>query len=164
MMETLFYILGALSLLAIVAVIWDVFYRERTGKLILEKAHPNPSRKPQKGDTVEIFINGQWNRQATVTAVCQSYLVLYDSVRCPIDHRGRFYAIGEDANGNEIVYMSKCDKGKYSHVRQAERIRQAFNVPEDYDFLTPADDGRTVTDIFKGIKEKQPEIIEEGIE
>mgnify|MGYP000030266658 CR=1 FL=1 len=145
--------------LAIIGMIWFAGWNEHIGGKILDCFFPCADL--QKSDKVEIFINGKWNRTATVTACCQSYLTVYNAVRCPIDYRGTFYAIGEDANGNVMVYLA--DRRNYRFVKRAEAIRKICHIYDNYDLLTPADDGRTITDIFSGIKERKPEIIEEGL-
>lgn len=112
--------------------------------------HCFPVTYPTKGSQVDIYINGTWNRRATVTSCCHSYIVLYDAVRCPVDHRGNFYAIGEDANGNELVYV---DDARHWHmVKRAEWVRKIFNTPEDYATFTPFDDNRSSDDVFSGVK------------
>lgn len=150
----------AIIALILLVVAWFGGGNEYAGGKLLECLFPCPAL--QKGDQVEIFINGKWNRTATVTACCQSYLTVYDAIRCPIDYRGAFYAIGEDANGNTLVYLA--DRSHYRLVGRAEAIRKICHIYDNYELLTPADDGRTITDIFSGVKERQPEIIEEGLE
>ena len=131
MIDVIFILIAIVALVTVMAVL----LREDIGMFLLTKVFPSSGRKPQKGDLVDIFVNGEFNRRATVTACCQSYLSLYESVRCPIDHRGAFYAIGEDINGNEIAYMA--DRRHYRLVKHAERVRKIFGVGEDFDFLPP---------------------------
>ena len=96
-------ILTALLILAIVALAWIFLgLGERFGSFVLHNLFP--TTYPSKGERVDVYINGVWNRTATVTACCYDFIVILDAVRCPVDYRGRFYAIGEDANGNILVY------------------------------------------------------------
>ena len=122
-----------------------------------------PTTYPIRGDQVDVYINGEWNRTATVTACCHDFLVLFDAVRCPIDYRGTFYAIGEDANGNTLVYVD--DKRHWHLVRRAEWIRKACRMPQEYATFLPDDDSKPMKDLLSAIKEPEakPEIIEEGM-
>ena len=153
--------LSIIALIGLFVVTWFLGGFELMGSFILNTCFP--TTYPTKGDKVCVFINGQYNRTATVTACCTDYMVLYDAVRCPIDNRGRFYAIGEDANGNILVYVD--DLKHWRLVKRAEWIRKIFNAPEEYATMTPFDDGRTREEIFPGVKaaEKLPEISEEGM-
>lgn len=118
-----------------------------------------PTKIISKGDKVEVFINGEWNRTATVTAVCHSYFTLYDAIRCPIDYRGQFYAWGEDANGNLLEYVA--DPNDHKRIKSAEAIRKMCKLGDCYDNFKPEDDARPLDEIFANIKEKAKEEGEE---
>lgn len=151
-----------ITVLIVVSVVtWLMGGFELMGSFILNTCFP--TTYPTKGDKVYVFINGLYNRKATVTACCTDYMVLYDAVRCPIDVRGCFYAIGEDANGNVLVYVDELKHWRL--VRRAEWIRKLFNAPEEYATFMPFDDGRTREEIFPGVKvaEKVPEVSVEGM-
>ena len=111
-----------------------------------------PTKLISKGDKVEVFINGEWNRTATVTATCHDYFTLYDAVRCPIDYRGQFYAIGEDANGNILEYVAH--PADHRRIKSAEIIRKVCKLDDCYDNFKPEDDARPLTEVFANIKEK----------
>ena len=146
--------------ICIVLVAWFLGLNEWFGRWILHTVFP--TTYPMRGDQVEIFINGQWNRRATVTACCYSYLAIYDAIRCPIDYRGGFYAIGENANENTIVYV---DDLKHWHlVRRAEWIRKVCNVPNEFATFVPYDDDKPMSEILKGVKDPvKSEISVEGM-
>ena len=89
------------------------------------------------GEKVVIFLNGKYNRTATITKVGAEYLYIYGgSVKLPIDYRGRFYGYGVDTNdGSRIVFLKY--RKHYRLVRLAEYIRKCFCVIEDEDNLVP---------------------------
>lgn len=148
-------ILIAIVLLAIFIIAWFCGLNTEIGRFILD--HLFPTTYPCKGDQVDIYINGGWNRRATVTACCQKFLVVYGSVSCPIDYRGRFYAIGIDADDNTLVYV---DKTLWHLVKRAELIRKICNVPDEYGTFPPSDEGKANCEIFPGVRdpENAPEI------
>lgn len=129
--------------------------------------HMFPATYPGKGDMVDVYINGQWNRTATVTACCHEYLVLFDAIRCPIDYRGAFYAIGKDADGNVITYVDSATH--WHQVKYAERLRKVLGLPDEFGTFTPVDDKRPTEEVFSGIKEavqdenEESEVIDESI-
>ncbi|RHK53065.1 hypothetical protein DW060_00985 [Leyella stercorea] len=89
------------------------------------------------GEKVVIFLNGEYNRTATITKVGAEYLYIYGgSVKLPVDYRGRFYGYGVDTNdGSRIVFLKY--RKHYRLVRLAEYIRKCFCVIEDEDNLVP---------------------------
>ena len=149
-------ILTALLIMVIIMMAWNYLgLKECVGGFVLHRLFP--CTYPHKGDRVDVFINGVWNRTATVTACCYDYIVILNAVRCPIDYRGRFYAIGEDANGNILVYVDK----RHKHlVKRAEQIRKICNVPDEYGTFQPSDEGKANCEIFPGVKDpaNAPEI------
>lgn len=153
-MDNVIMILTALLILSILVMGWVFFgLGEHIGTFIL--SHLFPTTYPQKGDKVDVYINGSWNRNATVTACCYDYIVILDAVRCPVDYRGRFYAIGVDANDNVLVYVDK----RHKHlVKRAELIRKICSVPDDFATFNDEDEGRDPREIFKGIKDVGDEV------
>lgn len=142
-------------LLAIFTISWFLGLNITIGRYILDNIMP--TTYPANGDQIDIYINGGWNRRATVTACCQTFLVVYGAVSCPIDYRGRFYAIGTDANDNILVYV---DKTLWHLVKRAELIRKICNVPDEYGTFQPSDEGKANCEIFPGVKDpaNAPEI------
>ena len=152
-MATLIIIFSAICLLLVA---WFLGLNEVVGRWVLY--HSFPTTYPHRGDQVDIFINGQWNRKATVTACCFDFLAIYDAIRCPIDYRGAFYAIGEDANGNMIVYVD--DVRHWHLVRRAELIRKACKMAQEFATFPPDDDNKPIKDIFPGVKDSGDEVPE----
>lgn len=156
-MATMITILGAICVLLVA---WFLGLNEDVGRWVLN--HFFPTTYPLRGDQVDIYINGQWNRRATVTACCYDYLAIYDAIRCPIDYRGGFYAIGEDANENVIFYVDEVRHWRL--VSRAELIRKVCKVPSEFATFVPYDDNRPITEILKGVKDApKSEISVEGM-
>lgn len=96
-----------------------------------------PQATLQQGDKAVIFLNGRYNRTATISKVEVEYLYIYDGrVKLPLDYRGRFYGYGVDTNdGSRLVFLKY--RKHYRLVRLAEYIRKCFRVIEDEANLVP---------------------------
>lgn len=96
-----------------------------------------PQATLQQGDKAIIFLNGRYNRTATISKVVADSVYLYDNrVKLPLDYRGRFYGWGVDTNdGSKLVFLKY--RKHYRLVRLAEYIRKCFCVIEDEDNLVP---------------------------
>lgn len=127
----------ACTVLAVVVVlyaIWLVGGREWIGEKV---ARLLPHETLSKGDKAHIYLNGRYNRTATLSKVVVDAVYIYDNkVRLPLDYRGRFYGIGLDLNdGSRLAYLPK--RGYYSLIRVAELLRRLFNLDEDESNLNP---------------------------
>lgn len=105
----------AVLLLVVLVLLWGFLF-----KLIL------PKRYSAVGDKVSIFLDGIYNREATITGIGQEKVVIYETLPLPLEYRNKFYAVGCDSNGVEIWYMA--DKSLYWLVPYAERIRKRYKV------------------------------------
>ncbi len=96
-----------------------------------------PQATLQQGDKAVIFLNGRYNRTATISKVVADSVYLYDNrVKLPLDYRGRFYGWGVDTNdGSRLVFLKY--RKHYRLVRLAEYIRKCFRVIEDEANLVP---------------------------
>lgn len=96
-----------------------------------------PQATLQQGDKAVIFLNGRYNRTATISKVVADSVYIYDNrIKLPLDYRGRFYGWGVDTNdGSRLVFLK--DRKHYRLVRLAEYIRKCFCVIEDEDNLVP---------------------------
>lgn len=96
-----------------------------------------PQATLQKGDKAVIFLNGRYNRTATISKVVADSVYLYDNrIKLPLDYRGRFYGYGIDTNdGSRLVFLKY--RKHYRLVRLAEYIRKCFCVIGDEDNLIP---------------------------
>lgn len=96
-----------------------------------------PHAPLKTGDKAAIYLNGKYNRTATVTKVTVEYVYIYDNmVKLPVDFRGRFYAIGVDTtDASKVVFLT--NRGHYRLIRVAELIRKVFALVDDESNLTP---------------------------
>lgn len=96
-----------------------------------------PKQPLQKGDKAHIYLNGRYNRTATLTGVEVAGVRIYGGrVLLPVDYRGGFYAIGTDRNdGSRLVYLA-CRR-YYRLVKAAEFVRKVFVAYDDDCNLTP---------------------------
>lgn len=98
-----------------------------------------PKNHSQKGDIVDIFLNGKYNRTATITKISADKIYIYNNaLSLVLDYRGRFYGIGVDPNdGSRLIYVG--NRKHYRFIRLAEMIRKAFAVMDDVDNLEATD-------------------------
>lgn len=96
-----------------------------------------PHARINKGDKVHIYLNGRYNRTATLSKVAADEVYIYDDkVKLPLDYRGRFYAIGTDkCDGSRLIYLTK--RNYYRLIRVAEIIRKVFALMDDETNLNP---------------------------
>lgn len=96
-----------------------------------------PADALQKGDKAHIYLNGRYNRTATLSKVTTDSVYIYDNkVKLPLDYRGRFYGIGVDnQDGSRLLYLS--NRSYFRLIRVAELIRKAFRLIEDETNLNP---------------------------
>lgn len=83
------------------------------------------------GDKVAIYLNGRYNRTATITKVTANKVFIYDNrIDLPLNYRGRFYGVGiSGGDGSRLVYVG--NRNHYPFVRTAEIIRKVFSLQED---------------------------------
>ncbi len=97
-----------------------------------------PKDRMSVGDKVNVFMNGEYNRTATITRIKADTLYIYDTIPLPIAYRGSFYATGVcQDDGSKLVFVKT--RKYYKFVRVAEIIRKAFNVIDDTDNLQPTE-------------------------
>lgn len=96
-----------------------------------------PQATLQKGNKAVIFLNGRYNRMATISKIEVDSVYLYENrVKLPLDYRGRFYGYGVDvSDGSRLVFLKY--RQHYRLVRLAEYIRRCFCVIEDEANLIP---------------------------
>ena len=123
-MSILVYILAAL-LLACFVIAWCYGgLRENMGDVNMRMF---PARTVRKGGKIEIVVDGDYNRTATISKVLSDKFYIYGSVELPISYRGTFYALGfDEVDGSKLIYV--VDRKDLRYVRLAELVRKAFNV------------------------------------
>lgn len=135
-----------LAFVAVLCAIWLVGGREWIGDKVAKFL---PHETLSKGDKAHIYLNGRYNRTATLTRVVADAVYIYDNkVKLPLDYRGRFYGMGVDSNdGSRLIYLS--NRSYYRLIRVAELIRKVFNLIEDESNLNPdyAEDEQLITEI-----------------
>nr|DAF67722.1 MAG TPA: hypothetical protein [Caudoviricetes sp.] len=129
-------------LIAIAALLILVFFfkygglKETLGESLLSAL---PKCFKQKGERVDIFLNGKYNRTATIDRVSQDKIIIYGRLPLPLDYRGRFYGVGVDqSDGSKLVYLG--NRKHYRFVKLAELIRKAFDVMDEVENLMADDD------------------------
>ena len=86
-----------------------------------------PKRYSAVGDKMSIFLDGVYDRDATITGIGLDRVLIYDNkLPLPLAYRGRFYAVGCDRDGIELWYMA--DKRLYWLVPYAEKIRKRYKL------------------------------------
>ena len=110
------------------------------------------------GDVVDIFVDGVYNRSATLTGCTNDRVVIYGSVPLPLDYRGKFYGVGFDENGTEIWYLHT--KRHFWLVRLAERVRKLYRLLPYPGQLLPVGDNLQPMDASETAKQ-EPEPVEE---
>lgn len=97
-----------------------------------------PVERLKKGDKVDVFLDGKYNRTATITGVTFGSMLIYDRLPLPVDYRGTFYATGVDQNdGSKLVYVK--NRKHFKLVRAAELVKKIFSVPDDAENLKQDD-------------------------
>lgn len=77
---------------------------------------------------VNIYLDGKYNRTATITDVRRAFLTVYERLPLPIDYRGKFYATGRMSDGHTLMFLRR--KKLYFLMRFAELIRKLVHTPE----------------------------------
>lgn len=131
------YVMIACTVLAVVVVlyaIWLVGGREWIGEKV---ARLLPHETLSKGDKAHIYLNGRYNRTATLSKVVADAVYIYDNkVKLPLDYRARFYGMGVDLNdGSRLVFIA--NRRHYRLIRVAELIRKVFGLQNEDGNLNP---------------------------
>ena len=116
-----------------VMVLWWIYggLKETVGDMLMGLFPGDPIRL---NDKAEIFLNGKYNRKATITDISADKVVIYGKLPLPVDYRGKFYAVGVDtSDGSKLIYLK--NKKYYRYVKAAEIIRKAVSVLDDEQML-----------------------------
>mgnify|MGYP001540318307 FL=1 len=52
-----------------------------------------PKEHLKQGEKIHVYINGKYDRHATITSVSDDSVSIYGAVSLPVDYRGSFYAL-----------------------------------------------------------------------
>lgn len=99
--------------------------------------HISPIDIIRKGRCTRVYVDGKFNREATITSITPAYLTVYDKLPLPIHYRGRFYATGRMSDGHTIMFLGK--RKLYILMRFVEFIRIISRIPEFTDQM-PVED------------------------
>lgn len=140
------YIIFAMAVTAIIVVLWATGVWEWIGSKVAKLL---PATPLQKGDKTHIYLNGRYNRTATISKVTADRVFIYNNkIRLPLDYRGRFYGIGvAPDDGSRLVFLAK--RSHYRLIRVAELIRKVFRLIEDENNLNPdySDNEQLLTEV-----------------
>ena len=125
---------AVMGVIVLICGLWLVGGREWLGSRF---ANLLPRDTFQQGDKAHVYLNGKYNRTATLSKVVADAIYIYDNqVRLPLDYRGRFYGIGVDPkDGSRLVYLHT--RKYYRLIRVAELIRKVFALIDDESNLNP---------------------------
>lgn len=105
--------------------------------LIMHYANLFLPKDPVKpGKKAHIYMDGRYNRTATVSRIEEDCIYLYDKFPVPLHYRGKFYSVGKMSDGHTLMYLGK--KKLYILMRFVELFRRIARTPEYLD-NTPED-------------------------
>jgi len=105
--------------------------------LIMHYANSFLPKDPVKpGKEVHIYLDGRYNRTATINRIERECIYLYGRFPVPLHYRGKFYAVGKMSDGHTLMYLGK--RKLYILMRFVELFRKISCIPEYLD-NTPAD-------------------------
>lgn len=83
----------------------------------------------KQGDNVHIYLNGEYNRDATISKVDRYHIYIYGKLPLPLSYRGKFYAMGKDnIDGSHFIYVKK--RFYIIPCRMVERFRKAIGLDQ----------------------------------
>lgn len=87
-----------------------------------------PIQQMACGNKVKIYLNGFYNRTATISRNLPGGIVIYDKIMLPVHYRGRFYTIGYMDDGNKVMVVRSVGMAYLAFF--AEIARKISNTPE----------------------------------
>lgn len=103
-----------------------------------------PASYIKRGDKVSIYINGKYNRTATVSKIGSNRFYIYDQFPIPVGYRGKFYATAQDES-----YTFLFLKNRHFHRLAGlhEICRRIFDIPDDENQMIQDTDFETAEEV-----------------
>ena len=95
-----------------------------------------PKDPVKPGKEAHIYLDGRYNRTATINRIEGDCIYLYDKFPVPLHYRGKFYSVGKMSDGHTLMYLGK--RRLYVLMRFVELFRKIARTPEYLD-NTPED-------------------------
>lgn len=112
--------------------------------------------KPIKvNEKVHIYLDGKYNRTATINKIEAHRLFIYEKLPLHIAHRGRFYATGHTADGRSLIYVA--NRNHYCYVHLAELLRLIFAIADNAYMLEPTTDDDPIGDALDNPTDEEDE-------
>lgn len=100
--------------------------------LIMHYANLFLPKDPVKpGKEAHIYLDGRYNRTATINRIEGDCIYLYGKFPVPLHYRGKFYAVGKMSDGHTLMYLGK--RRLYILMRFVELFRKIARTPEYLD-------------------------------
>lgn len=100
--------------------------------LIMHYANLFLPKDPVKpGKEAHIYLDGRYNRTATINRIEGDCTYLYGKFPVPLHYRGKFYAVGKMSDGHTLMYLGK--RRLYILMRFVELFRKIARTPEYLD-------------------------------
>lgn len=101
-----------------------------------------PKDPVEPGKEAHIYLDGRYNRTATINRIEGDCIYLYGKFPVPLHYRGKFYSVGKMSDGHTLMYLGK--RKLYILMRFVELFRKIARTPEYLD-NTPDEDEKTET-------------------
>ena len=80
------------------------------------------------GKSITVYLDGKFNRVATITSIENGCIYVYDKFPLPLHYRGKFYAVGRMTDGHKVMFLGK--RKLYLLMRFVEDFRKIARIPE----------------------------------
>lgn len=80
------------------------------------------------GKSITVYLDGRFNRVATITSIENGCIYVYDKFPLPLHYRGKFYAVGRMTDGHKVMFLGK--RKLYLLMRFVEAFRKIARIPE----------------------------------
>lgn len=113
--------------------------------LIMHYANLFLPKDPVKpGKEAHIYLDGRYNRIATINRIEGDCIYLYGKFPVPLHYRGKFYAVGKMSDGHTLMYLGK--RRLYTLMRFVELFRKIARTPEYLDNTPEEQEGMEAVD------------------